>query len=277
MSRPPRVLAGREIRAGERGVVAAGPAAERDLQRSTTSADDQRRSAQLARGVRERPVAPVGSAHASHASSDSVARPPSRCSTTISGLSSRSRSTCRAGPAGSRARPARSAATGCCGSRRFAIARPRARGSAARARGEVAVHHLLDGLVILERPVRERFVDRVDVLERRSSTREVAVAAGPVRTAEAGVRSGAPRRRARRRRRRARRPPAPGAGRDGNAESRVVVRLNGAGGVLRGEHAHRGQRGAHHDEDRHDRPEDFGERVRPSAGARGGTSRSNGS
>ena len=47
------------------------------------------------------------------------------------------------------------------------------------------MHHLLDGLVILERPMRKRLVDRVDVL-RRLIGAEVAVAAGPVGTAQPG-------------------------------------------------------------------------------------------
>ena len=52
-------------------------------------------------------------------------------------------------------------------------------------RGEVSVHHLLDGLVILERPVRERFVDHIDVAGGVVDT-EMAVTARPVRAAETG-------------------------------------------------------------------------------------------
>ena len=60
------------------------------------------------------------------------------------------------------------------------------------AAGKVPVHHLLDGLVIGERPLGERLVDGIDVL-RGIVGSQVAVAAGPVRTAEAGVAQSHPR------------------------------------------------------------------------------------
>ena len=51
-------------------------------------------------------------------------------------------------------------------------------------RREIAMHHLLDGLVILERPMRKGFIDGIDVL--RGLVRgEMTVAARPVRAAQA--------------------------------------------------------------------------------------------
>ena len=132
--------------------------------------------------------------HASHASSDSVARPPSRCSTTISGFSSSVTVHMPSRPCKiTSATSAIGRTTGCCGSRRLAIASPAsARISSPSVGGEVSVHHLLDGLVILERPVRERFVDHIDVASGIIDA-EMAVAAGPIRAAETGIAQAHPR------------------------------------------------------------------------------------
>ena len=98
--RPPRVLAGRKIRAGERRVVAARPAAESDLENENDQARQRELLAAAAAGgwglgpnvspgSSPGPGTRDSSAIASHASSENVASPPNRCSTTISGLSSK--------------------------------------------------------------------------------------------------------------------------------------------------------------------------------------------
>src|SRR3954454_18347175 len=50
--------------------------------------------------------------------------------------------------------------------------------------GEIAMHHLLDGLRILERAMREGLVDCVSIA-RSFLYREMAIAARPIRTAQA--------------------------------------------------------------------------------------------
>ncbi len=122
---------------------------------------------------------------ASHASSENVARPPNRCSTTISGLSSK-----RHGPHAEQSLEDHQADE--CDRQRerlFRIVAVRDRQTCehqdheAQRRGEIPMHHFLDGLVILEGPLRKRRIDRVDVASGVLG-REVSVTPGPVRAAE---------------------------------------------------------------------------------------------
>ncbi len=135
---------------------------------------------------------------ASQASSDSVDKPPIRCSTTISGLSSSVTVHMPSGPLENHQCDQRQRQSH--GLLRVLAIGDREAGQhqdqKAQAGGEVPMHHLLDGLVILERPVRKRLVDRVDVLGGAAAL-QVAITTRPVRDSPGPRRSGAPRRRAR--------------------------------------------------------------------------------